>query len=85
MKESKIAKFGRSKEKRSDCRIVVLAAVVNAEGMLVRTRIFEGNRGDSTTLQEIVESLVLEQIRSGKEKKDIVCLQRRNIITSKLL
>ena len=32
MRESKIAKFGRSKEKRSDSKIVVLAVVVNGEG-----------------------------------------------------
>jgi hypothetical protein len=29
---SKLAKYGRSKEKRSDCKIIVLAMVVNREG-----------------------------------------------------
>jgi len=32
MKDSKIAKFGRSKEKRNDARLVVLAVVINVEG-----------------------------------------------------
>ena len=81
MKDSKIARFGRSKEKRSDCRIVVLAAVVNAQGMLVRTRIFEGNRGDCTTMKEIIESLVNEQIRRGKQKEDITVVMDAGIST----
>lgn len=85
MKDSSIARFGRSKEKRSDCRIVVLAAVVNAEGMLVRTRIFEGNRSDCTTMQEIMNSLTREQLRLGKEKKDITVVIDAGISTKENL
>jgi len=57
MDGSKLCFFGRSKEKRSDCRLVVLAAVVNTEGLIVRTMIYEGNRQDVTTLQEVVGTL----------------------------
>lgn len=57
MDGSEICKFGRSKEKRSDCKIVVLAAVVNTEGLLVRTKIYEGNRQDVTTVKDVVGSL----------------------------
>ena len=57
MKASKIAKFGRSKEKRSDARIVVLAAVVNREGFLKYTNIFEGNMADCKTLEVMIETL----------------------------
>lgn len=57
MENSKICRFGRSKEKRSDCKIVVLAAVVNTEGLLVRTMIYEGNRHDSSTVEEVIGSL----------------------------
>ena len=57
MEESELCAYGRSKEKRDDCKIVVLAAVVNTEGLLVRTEIFEGNRQDVTTLQEVIGSL----------------------------
>ena len=46
MEASKLCFHGRSKEKRNDCKIVVLAAVVNNEGLLVRTMIYEGNRQD---------------------------------------
>ena len=57
MEHSKICSHGRSKEKRDDCKIVVLAAVVNTEGLLVRTMIYEGNRQDVTTVKEVVGTL----------------------------
>ena len=57
MDGSEICRRGRSKEKRDDCKIVALAAVVNTDGLLVRTRLFEGNRQDVTTLEEVVGSL----------------------------
>lgn len=57
MAESELCRFGHSKEKQDDCKIVVLAAVVNTEGLLVRTEIFKGNREDVTTLQEVIGSL----------------------------
>ena len=57
MEASKLCFHGRSKEKRNDCKIVVLAAVVNTEGLLVRTMIYEGNRQDVTTVREVVGSL----------------------------
>jgi hypothetical protein len=51
MQGSEIAKFGRSKEKRSDAKIVVLAVVVNREGFLKYSNIFEGNMSDCKTLE----------------------------------
>jgi len=57
MEDSKLCRRGRSKEKRDDCKIVVLAAVVNTDGLLVRTEIFEGNRQDVTTLEAVIGSL----------------------------
>jgi len=53
MRSSKIARFGRSKEKRSDARLIVLAVVVNTEGFLKYSQIFEGNIADSKTLAHI--------------------------------
>jgi len=57
MRGSRLAKFGRSKEKRSDARLIVLALVVNREGFLKYSNIFEGNISDSKTLGTIVEAL----------------------------
>ncbi len=57
MKNSKLAKFGRSKEKRKDARLIVLAVVINPEGFLKYSNIFEGNMTDSKTLETIVNAL----------------------------
>ncbi|MFA6728228.1 MAG: IS1634 family transposase [Prevotella sp.] len=64
--ESGICRYGRSKEKRNDCKIVVLVAVVNTEGLLVRTMIYEGNRHDSTTLEDVISSLSKETSSNTK-------------------
>lgn len=57
MKGSKVARFGRSKEKRKDARLIVLAVVINPEGFLKYSNIFEGNMADSKTLETIVNAL----------------------------
>jgi len=54
---SKKAKFGRSKEKRNDAKLIVLAIVINREGFLKYSNIFEGNMTDSKTLESIVTEL----------------------------
>lgn len=57
MEGSEICQYGRCKSKRYDCKIVGLGAVVNTDGLLCRTQIFEGNRQDVTTLKEVIGSL----------------------------
>ena len=57
MKYSQLAKFGRSKEKRSDCKIVVLAIVMNVEGFIKYSTVFSGNMQDPQTLIHIVKNL----------------------------
>jgi transposase len=54
---SKIAKFGRSKEKRNDCRQAVLAAVINEQGFLKHSRIYEGNMADPSTFAGLLDEL----------------------------
>jgi len=67
MQKSKIAKFGRSKEKRSDARIVVLAVVINREGFLKYSNIFAGNMADCKTLGEVVDALSKQTSFSGRK------------------
>jgi transposase len=57
MKGSRIAKFGRSKEKRSDAKLIVLAVIINTEGFLKYSDIFEGNTADCKTLQSVIAKL----------------------------
>jgi len=54
---SKLAKFGRSKEKRNDAKLVVLALVVNIEGFIKYSSILEGNIADCNTLSVMIEKL----------------------------
>lgn len=54
---SKWAKYGRSKEKRSDCPLVVFTGVINSEGFIRHSRIYEGNKPDSATLSDMIDDL----------------------------
>lgn len=56
-RQSKIARHGRSKEKRTDCPLVVFTGVINAEGFIRHSRIYEGNTADSTTLEDMLLDL----------------------------
>ncbi len=64
---SKLAKFGRSKEKRSDAKLVVLALVVNPEGFIKYSSILEGNMADAKTLEEMIENLRIKTSSSAKK------------------
>lgn len=56
-RNSKLAQFGRSKEKRTDAKLVVLAMVVNPEGFLKYSNIYQGNTADNITLPDMIEEL----------------------------
>lgn len=60
------AHFGVSKEKRSDCPLVTLAMVMNAEGFPIKTQMFEGNISEPGTLEKIMPGI------SAPEKKPII-------------
>jgi len=63
---SNLARYGRSKEKRSDCPLVVLALVVNVEGFIKYSSIFQGNMSDSKSLCQIIDHLRLSTSTSSK-------------------
>lgn len=63
---SELAQFGRSKEKRSDCKLVSLALVVNAEGFVKYSKIYEGNIYEAHTLAAIVDALATNTSLSAK-------------------
>lgn len=56
-RNSQLARFGRSKEKRPDAKLVVLALVINIEGFIKYSSILEGNITDSKTLSAMIEKL----------------------------
>lgn len=51
------AKRGYSRDKRPDCLQVCIGLVVTQEGLPVGYEVFDGNRRDVTTLEEIVEMM----------------------------
>jgi len=72
MNGSKLARFGRSKEKRKDARLVVLGVVINREGFLKYSNIFEGNKADCRTLESVIDILSCSTSDCGR--KPIVVL-----------
>ncbi len=59
-RESRKAKFGRSKEKRNDCKLLVLALGINTEGFIRYSEILEGNTADNASLPDMVDRLAVK-------------------------
>jgi transposase len=76
MDDSDLARHGRSKEKRSDCPLVVLALVVNAEGFIKYSAIHEGNMADCNTLGAMIDKLASSTtaapVMAGNNKRIVV-------------
>lgn len=51
------ARRGHSRDHRPDCKQVCIALVVTRDGMPVGYEVFDGNRVDVTTVQEVVETM----------------------------
>ena len=52
-----LAQRGHSRDQRHDCKQVCIALVVTSEGLPLGYEVFEGNRVDVTTVEEIVEAI----------------------------
>ena len=69
---SKKAKFGRSKEKRGDCRLLVLALCINTDGFIRYSSILEGNTADPKSLPDMVERLMVKSPVGGSDRALVV-------------
>lgn len=67
---SKIAKYGRNKQKRNDCKQVVFTGIINSSGFIRHSRIYEGNKADITTIEDMITDL--EAHNSNTKGKIIV-------------
>ena len=67
MAENPKARFGASKEKRTDCRLVTLGLVMDGCGFPKRSKVFAGNQSESKTLFEMIESL--REVSGGAEQE----------------
>lgn len=60
------ARYGYSRDKRFDCLQVCIGLVVTKEGLPVGYEVFEGNRRDVTTFEEIVEWMETKYGKAGR-------------------
>jgi len=51
------AKRGRSKEKRSDCKLLTLALIIDSDGFAKYSQVFDGNQYEGKTLGTMIEAL----------------------------
>ncbi len=61
---------GNQKEKRTDCRQVVVALTLDGEGFIRKHQIFEGKMSDATSLVKILDTLKSDF--KGKQKPTII-------------
>ncbi len=66
-RNSRLAQYGRSKEKRTDAKIIVLALVINVEGFIKYSTVYEGNTADCNTLPDMVDRLKYASSDSGNK------------------
>jgi transposase len=55
--EEELRQFGYSRDKRGDCRQVVIALIVTPEGFPLSYEVLAGNTADSTTLSDFLERI----------------------------
>ena len=71
---------GRSKEKRSDAKIVTLAVMLDSSGFVKKSTIFKGNVSEPSTLKEMIDGLSSTDIDTSilkpnsKESKTLVVM-----------
>jgi hypothetical protein len=80
MEQAPKAKHGYSRDKRSDCRQVVIAVVLSAEGFPLAYEVLPGNTSDRTTLQGFLQKI---QAQYGQARR--VWVMDRGIPTEETL
>jgi hypothetical protein len=80
MEQAPKAKHGYSRDKRSDCRQVVIAVVLSVEGFPLAYEIMPGNTSDRTTLK-----LFLEKVQTQYGRARRIWVMDRGIPTEEIL
>jgi len=66
------AKFGRSKEKRSDCKLVTLGLVIDSQGFPKTSQVFSGNQNEPETLLKMVKTLHQKDPTANKKPTVVI-------------
>lgn len=72
------AKRGKSKEKRSDCKLVTLALIIDKFGFCKYSKLFPGNRYEGNTLADMIKGL---QSHLSTKAKDLTIVIDAGIAT----
>jgi len=82
---NKLAKRGKSKEKRTDCPLVTLALAVDAQGFPLFTQIYEGNQPEPETLVNVLDRLERDGAGLFQPLKPTLVMDRGIATTANLL
>ena len=81
---NRLAKRGKSKEKRSDCPLVTLALAVDAQGFPLFTQIYEGNQTEPATLVDVLTRLEADGAGLFQSLKPTLIMDRGIATTANL-
>jgi len=80
MKSNPSARRGYSRDGRPDCLQVCIGLIVTPEGLPLAYEVFDGNRSDVTTVEQIVETM---RAKYGHERR--VWVMDRGMVSEKVL
>lgn len=75
-KKNKYAKFGHSKEKRTDCPQVTLALVVDCLGFPIFSQVYEGGQSEPKTLADVLDRLERDSGNLLNGEKPVLIMDR---------
>ncbi len=64
------AAYGKSKEKRSDCKLVTMGLIVDGQGFAKYSKLYPGNQYEAETFEKII--VEMEKHRRGSKKGTII-------------
>ena len=73
--DSKKASFGRSKERRNDCKLLVLALCINTDGFIRYSSVLEGNTADPNSLPDMIANIISKSpVADNPKEKALVVI-----------
>jgi transposase len=82
---SRKAQYGCSKEKRRDCKLLVLALCINTDGFIRYSSILEGNTADPKSLPDMVDKLMAENPADAPADQKVLVVMDAGISTKENL
>lgn len=78
-KKNKLAKRGKSKQKRDDCQLVTMALAVDEDGFPLFSEIYEGNQSEPETINDVLQKI--EKKNGFKMDQTMMLAMDRGIAT----